>query len=199
MTHGDRHLSKRSVVIFTNPWAPTRHQARLLWPQSLMVALQGQEVQENEEFPGPQALLESWMSTCLAHWCLNIQEWPCLKRSLSRTPCDNLPSPRWGRTERKEPHFSKTLSFPPPSYPHLDLLYSLPSSLLPQGIGMVKSTKNSSVFLSLFFFYFILIYNTVLVLFFHVFKEVSVLLLRPLKLTESGPLRLYRWLKINWL
>lgn len=73
---------------------------------------------------------------------LNIQEWPCLKRSLSRTPCDNLPSPRWGRMERKEPHFSKTLSFPPPSYPHLDLLYNLPSSLLPQGIGMVKSTKN---------------------------------------------------------
>lgn len=73
---------------------------------------------------------------------LNIQEWPCLKRSLSRTPCDNLPSPRWGRMEKKEPHFSKTLSFPPPSYPHLDLLYNLPSSLLPRGTGMVKPTKN---------------------------------------------------------
>lgn len=66
---------------------------------------------------------------------------------LSYCPRTSLPTPRWGGMEGKETHFppfiQDILSFPPPRYLTLDLLYNLPFSLLlPQGTGMVKSTKN---------------------------------------------------------
>lgn len=53
--------------------------------------------------------------------------------------------------EGKETHFppfiQDILSFPPLRYLTLDLLYNLPFSLLlPQGTGMVKSTKNQFYF-----------------------------------------------------
>lgn len=140
-----------------------------------MVALQEKEVQENEEFRGPQALLRVLNANLfgklvfLKNKTLNIQQWPCLKRSLSRTPCDSLSSPRWGRMERKEPHFPPLIQntvlsstqLSPPSSP-------LQSPLLP------SSTRDWDGQI-----------HQKLVLFFHVFEKVSVLLLRPLKLNQA--------------